>query len=116
MAVANKFPINLHAKFQALVNAITALLPNTVPSPSGSGVQTFSGFDFSFGSAAGQSQAAISNGFRIVLEVDPTGQNLTIRSIQSDEGQNNAYGLPDGGPAGHYLRVPAIVIPATSMP
>lgn len=103
----NKFPTNLHAKFQALVNAITALLPATVNG------QTFPGFDFSYGNN-GLSQQPNSNGFRIILEVDPTGQVLTVRTMASNEGQNNAFGPADA--SGHYTRVPPLVVPATIMP
>jgi len=100
MSAVNQFNSGTHANIQALITALTDLLPTSVPSSSGAGSDTFSGFDFSE-----------SPSFRITLEVSPDGQSVAITSKSGDQGQNNAFGPPDGGPAGHYQRVPAIVIP-----
>jgi hypothetical protein len=99
-APVNQFNSGTHANIQTLVNAITAVLPTSVPGPIAGQPLTFSGFDFSE-----------AKSFRITLEVTPDGQSLVITSKSGDQGQNNAFGPTDGGPAGHYQRQPAIVIP-----
>lgn len=103
----NQFNSGTHANIQALVNDVTALIPVASTRPDNGQPQTFSGFDFSE-----------TKGFTITLQVSPDGQTLTVTSKPQGGGalgaplggQNNQFGPVDGGPAGHYQRVPALVI------
>lgn len=104
-APTNLFNAGTNSGIQAFVNAVTALIPTSVPSPTAPGQnQTFSGFDFQG-----------SKGFKIELEVTPDGQTLLVTCSPKDQGQNNAFGPTNPNPivngVTHYGRANALKVP-----
>ena len=100
--MANQFNSKTDSHIQTLVNAITTALGTsyTVPGNASPGVA----LDLSF-----------APGFQIVLEVDPDGRTLTLRTKSSDQGPNNAFGPVDSGGT-HLTRVKPLVIDASQLP
>jgi len=92
--MANQYNSRTNAKFQALVTAISNLLP----------------------AATRDIDLASAPGFTLKLTVSPDGQTLTVQTNSSDQGQNNAFGPVDGGIGGRLSRRSPLIIPATSMP
>ena len=93
--MANQYNAGTHAKFQALVTAIQALLPTS----------QLPAFDL-----------ASAPGFVLKLTVTADGQSLIVETVSADQGQNNSFGPADGGPAGRLSRRSPLTIPAALMP
>ena len=93
--MANQYNANTSAKFQTFMNAVLVALP------SGS----IAGFDL-----------ASSPGFTLKLAVSDDGQSMSIETIPSNAGYNNAFGPVEGTAQTRLSRRTPLIIPASLMP